>query len=104
MSVSGNAGSAGSNFFTAGSVTWSNTGNATGAPDGTSAVSGAMGSGSVSQSLDLFNWGLALPSGQVVTGIQIDVTARRPSTTRGITFDSAILQIGGVTGTPTGTS
>jgi hypothetical protein len=98
------AGSAGSNNFAAGSTTWNNTGNATGAPDGNSAQSGGLGSGGETQSLDTYNFAPNLPDGAAVTGMQVVVTAGKQNNNRAITFTGAKLEIGGVTGTPTTTS
>jgi hypothetical protein len=103
-SVSAYAGSAGSNNFTAGTVTWSNTGNATGAPDGTSSQCGGLSSGSETQSLDTYNFNPGLPAGATVTGLQIVVTASKQNSNRTITFTGGKLEIGSTTGTPTTTS
>jgi hypothetical protein len=102
-SVSAYAGSAGSNFFSAGSTAWSSVSNYTGAPNGAFALSG-MTSGVESESLDGYNFNPGLPTGATVTGIEIIVTATKTNATRAITFAGNELQIGGVTGTPTTTN
>jgi hypothetical protein len=84
---------------------WSNTSFATGAPDGSYANTGAFGSGSVTQSLDVYNFAPSVPTNNVITGIEVLMTALRPlSFTRVINIDSCLLTIGGVTGTPTTTN
>ena len=81
-SQSGYAGSAGSNFVTAGTVTWSNTGNATGSPNGSNAnTPSSLGSGTVTQSLDAYNFGLTIPGGATITGIEVVITALRGAVT-----------------------
>jgi cellulose 1,4-beta-cellobiosidase len=102
--VSAYAGAAGSNYYsTGGSYTWSTTSPATGAPDSSYANSASLGSGYVTESLDLYDFNPSLPSGSTVTGIEIVITAKK-SSSRAVSFDGAVLTIGGTTGTPTTTS
>ncbi|HET6324652.1 MAG TPA: hypothetical protein VFG04_08125 [Planctomycetaceae bacterium] len=97
------AGTGGSNFAGVGTVTWSSTGNIAGASDGAFATTGFFSSGAVTQSADGFNYNVSIPSGQTVTGIQLDVVAKKFGTTRVVTIDGVQLIINGVVKTPTTT-
>jgi hypothetical protein len=101
---SGYAGSAGSNLAGVGTVAWNNTANAVGAPDGAVAITPeTIGSATVTESLDLYNFAPAIPAGNQITGIQIVMTALKAGL-RLLDIDSCQLTLGGVTGTPTTTN
>jgi hypothetical protein len=98
------AGTGGSNFAGVGTATWTSTGNIAGAADGSFANSGFVSSGGVTQSADGFNFNVSIPSGQAVTGIQLDIVAKKFGTTRALTVDGVQLVVNGVAKTPTGTT
>jgi hypothetical protein len=101
---SGYAGSAGSNLAGVGTVAWTNTANAVGAPNGSVATTPeTIGSATVTQSLDCYNFAPAIPAGNQITGIQIVMTALKAGL-RLLDIDSCQLTLGGVTGTPTTTN
>jgi hypothetical protein len=79
---------------------------ATGAPNGSNAnTPSSLGNGTVTQSLDCYNFAPAIPAGNQITGIQVVMTAERGSvTTRLVSIDNCQLTLGGVTGTPTTTN
>jgi hypothetical protein len=80
-SISTYAGSAGSNFVSvSGTATWSSTGNYTGAPDAVYSASGSLGSGTVTQTLDGYNFAPSVPGGSTINGFQYVVTAHRNGT------------------------
>lgn len=80
-SITTTAGSAGSNFVNvSGTATWSSTGNYTGAANATYAASGAMGSGTVTQTIDGYNFAPGVPGGNTIQGFQYVVTCHRAGT------------------------
>jgi hypothetical protein len=105
-SISTYAGSAGSDFVNvSGTVAWTSTGNFTGSPDATYAQGGSanIGSGTVTKTIDAYNFNPSVPGGSTINGFQYVATLKKNST-RGaqprarVTWNSNTSTLGAWTG------
>ena len=104
-SISTYAGSAGTGFASGGIVSWTNPGNYTGAPNGSDAQSGGLGSGSETVSLDAYNFAPGVPGGSTINGLQYVGTYSKQNSNRIITIQAQQLSAGGFNSSgPTTTS
>ncbi|HET6324808.1 MAG TPA: fibronectin type III domain-containing protein [Planctomycetaceae bacterium] len=104
-SISVYGGTGGVQNFNTGTVTFATPASAQGSPDGTFAASGLQGASVVSDSLDLWNYNVGIPSGQAVSGIQMDATMKRAGiATRLVSVTGGRLEINSLIKSPTGTS
>jgi hypothetical protein len=104
-SISTYAGSAGSGWASGGTVTWSNTANYTGAPDGSDSQTGGMGASAETISLDAWNFAPSVPGGSTINGLQYVGIYSKQNNNRVITIQAQQLSAGGFNSSgPTTTS